>query len=112
MRPKRGQRIAAAWALRGQPYPAMGAELPMRVDLAAAIPALVHEVVKLRMEFQECGLHAALLALVLAVLSVHGVLSLSHGIPADRSRRARVSAPRLTLRPYACLVDPRSGEGR
>jgi hypothetical protein len=88
--------------------PQWGAELPMRVDLEAAIAALLEKLVKLLLELQECGLRAALLALVLVVLSVHGGLSLSHGIPADSSR-ARVIAPRITLRPYECSVDPRSG---
>src|SRR4029453_7860552 len=37
MRTGRGQRVAAAWAVRGQPCPAVGAELPVRFDLAAAI---------------------------------------------------------------------------
>jgi hypothetical protein len=47
------QRIAAAWAVRGQPYPAVGAELPVRFDLALAITALLHELVKLLMELQD-----------------------------------------------------------
>ena len=56
MRTERGQRVAAAWAVRGQPYPAVGAELPVAFDLTAAITALLHELVKLLMELQECGL--------------------------------------------------------
>jgi len=43
MRTERGQRVAAAWAVRGQPYPAVGAELPVSFDLTAAITALLHE---------------------------------------------------------------------
>jgi hypothetical protein len=61
MRTGRGQRVAAAWAVRGQPYPAMGAELPVRFELAAALAALVDEVAKLFLELQECGLLPALL---------------------------------------------------
>jgi hypothetical protein len=56
MRPERGQRVAAAWAVRGQPYPAVGAELPVAFDLTAAITALLHELVKLLLELQERGL--------------------------------------------------------
>ena len=53
MRTGRWQRVAAAWAVRGQPCPAVGAELPVRFDLAAAIEALLDELVKLLMELQE-----------------------------------------------------------
>src|SRR4029453_9452012 len=35
------QRVAAAWTVRGQSYPTMGAELPVWFDLAAAIAALL-----------------------------------------------------------------------
>ena len=56
MRPGRGQRVAAAWAVRGQPYPAVGAELPVRCDLTAAMAALLDKLVKLLMELQERGL--------------------------------------------------------
>ena len=75
MRPGRGQRVAAAGAVRRQPYPAMGAELPVRFDLAAAIAALVDQVAKLLPEFQECGFLSALLGLWLLLLFVHGVPS-------------------------------------
>jgi hypothetical protein len=50
MRTGRGQGVAAAWAVRGQPYPAMGAELPVCFDLAAAIAALVDKLAKLFLE--------------------------------------------------------------
>jgi len=53
MRTGRWQRVAAAWAVRGQPYPAVGAQLPVRFDLAVAIEALLDELVKLLMELQE-----------------------------------------------------------
>ena len=72
MRTGRGQRVAAAGAVRGQPCPAVGAELPVRFDLAAAIKALVDEVVKLLLELQECGLLPVLLGLLLLFLFVHG----------------------------------------
>jgi hypothetical protein len=53
----------------------MGAELPVRVDLAAAIAALVDQVAKLLLELQECGLLPARLGLGLLWLFVHGVPS-------------------------------------
>jgi len=40
-----------AWAARGQPYPAVGTELPVRFNLAAAIAAFLEELVKLLPEF-------------------------------------------------------------
>ena len=76
MRTKRGQRVAAAWAVRGQPYPTMGAELPVRFELAAALAALVDEVAKLFLELQECGLLPAPLRRWLWLLFVHGVPSI------------------------------------
>ena len=79
MRTGRGQRVAAAWAVRGQPYPAMGAELPVRFELAAALAALVDEVAKLFLELQECGLLPALLRRWLWLLFVHGVPSIFPG---------------------------------
>ena len=53
MRTGRWQRIAAAWAVRSQPYPAVGAELPVRSDLAVAIETLLDELVKFFLELQE-----------------------------------------------------------
>src|SRR4051794_12833012 len=97
MRTGRGQRVAAAWAVRGQPCPAVGAELPVRGDLAAAIAALVDELVKLLLELQECGLPPALLGLLLLLLVVHGVPSSSYGTPADSSRRSRVLSQGIPL---------------
>jgi hypothetical protein len=82
MRTKRGQRVAAAWAVRGQPYPAVGAELPVAFDLTAAITALLHELVKLLLELQKRGLPPALLGRWLVVLVVYGVPSVSHSLPA------------------------------
>ena len=87
MRTKRGQRVAAAWAVRGQPYPAVGAELPVAFDLTAAITALLHELVKRLLELQERRLPPALLRRWLVVLVVHGVPSVSHGLPALGSLR-------------------------
>jgi hypothetical protein len=74
MRTGWGQRVAAAGAVRRQPYPAMGAELPVRVDLAAAIAALVDQVAKFFLELQECGYLPALLRRWL-LLFVHSVPS-------------------------------------
>ena len=76
MRTGRGQRVAAAWAVRGQPYPTMGAELPVRFELTAAIAAFVDEVAKLFLELQECGLLPAPLRRWLWLLFVHGVPSI------------------------------------
>ena len=78
MRTKRGQRVAAAWAVRGQPCPAVGAELPMRCDLAAAIAALLDKMMKLLLELQECELPPALLGRWLVFLVVHGVSFLAY----------------------------------
>ena len=74
MRTGRGQRVAAAGAVRGQPCPAVGAELPVRFDLAAAIAALVEELVKLLLELQECERLSAFLGRLLC-LFVHSVPS-------------------------------------
>ena len=63
MRTGRGQRVATAGAVRGQPCPAVGAELPVRFDLAAAFEALLEELVKFLLELQECGFLPALLGL-------------------------------------------------
>jgi hypothetical protein len=99
MRPGRGQRMATAWAVRGQPCPAMGTELPVRVDLAAAIAALVDQVAKLFLELQECGLLSARLGLGLLERFVHGVPSV---FP---RRGARVS--RLIYAPTGDAFPPR-----
>jgi len=53
MRTGRWQRIAAAWAVRRQPYPAVGTDLPVRFDLTLALVALLDELVKLLLELQE-----------------------------------------------------------
>jgi hypothetical protein len=47
------QRIAAAWAVRRQPYPTVGTDLPVRFDLALALVALLEELVKFLLELQE-----------------------------------------------------------
>jgi hypothetical protein len=78
MRTGRWQRVAATWAVRGQPYPAVGTELPVRFDLAAAIETLLDELVKFFMELQECGLHPALLGLLALLLVVHCSPFVSH----------------------------------
>jgi hypothetical protein len=70
MRSGRRQRVTAAWTVRRQPYPAVGTELPVRFDLAAAIETLVEELVKFFMELEEGRRHPALLGLLFLV--VHG----------------------------------------
>ena len=52
-RPSRWQRVATAWAVRRQPYPAVRTELPVRFDLAVAFETLLEELVKFLMELQE-----------------------------------------------------------
>ena len=94
MRTGRGQRVAAAWAVRGQPCPAVGAELPVRFDLAAAIEALQEELVKFLLELQECGLLPAFLGLF---LFVHGVPSVFHTNEALVSRIIDVPRAPRTL---------------
>ena len=94
MRTGRGQRVAAAWAVCGQPCPAVGAELPVRFDLAAAIAALLVELVKRLLELQECGLLPALLGLLLVLLVVHGVPSVSH-CPVRTAAYALVSSRKV-----------------
>ncbi|HEY5865095.1 MAG TPA: hypothetical protein VI542_06015 [Candidatus Tectomicrobia bacterium] len=63
LRTKRRQRVAAAWAVRSQSYPAVGAALPVAGDLTAALAALVQELVKRLPELQEGGLFPLLLGL-------------------------------------------------
>ena len=99
MRTGRGQRVAAAWAVRGQPYPAVGAELPVRGDLVAAIAAILEELVELLLELQEGGRLPALLRLLLLLLFVHGVPSVSHWTSADSSLRSRVISQGINLHP-------------
>jgi hypothetical protein len=53
MRAGRWQRVAATWAMRCQPYATVGAELPVRFDLALAIVTLLDELLKLLAELQE-----------------------------------------------------------
>ena len=53
MRTGRRQRIAAARAVRGQPDPAVGTDLPVRFELALARLTLVDELVKFLMELQD-----------------------------------------------------------
>jgi hypothetical protein len=97
MRTRRWQRVAAAWAVRGQPCAAVGAELPVRFDLAAAIAALLEELVKLLLELQEYGLLPALLGRLLVLLCVHGVPSVFHMSWALVSRIISASSATRTL---------------
>jgi hypothetical protein len=70
------QRIITAWAVRGQPYPAVGTELPVRFNLASAITAFLEELVKFLLALEHRGLYPALLRLLL-YLVVHGAPSIS-----------------------------------
>ncbi len=78
MRTGRRQRIAAARAVRRQPYPAVGTDLPVRFDLTLALVALLDELVKLLLELQECGCQPDLLGLLMVFLVVHGVSFLAY----------------------------------
>jgi len=62
----------------------------VRFDRAAAIEALLAELVKLLLELQESGLLPALLGLLLVLLVVHGVPFVSHCPHADSRLRSRV----------------------
>jgi hypothetical protein len=56
MRTGRWQGVIPAWAVRGQPYPAVGAELPVRFNVAAAIAAFLDELVKSLLALEHGGL--------------------------------------------------------
>src|SRR5687768_7060235 len=79
----RWQGVIPAWAVRGQAYPAVGAELPMRFNLAAAIAAFLEELVKRLPALEHGGLYAALLGLLL-FLADHCAPSVLQG-PASRT---------------------------
>ena len=58
--------------------------MPVRFDLAAAIEALLEELVKFFMELQEGGLHPALLRLLTLFLVVHCIPFVPHhGLSSD-----------------------------
>ena len=92
MCPGRWQWVVTAGAVCGQPRPTVSAKLPVRFNLAAAVEALLDELVKLRVELQEGGLPPALFGLLLWRFAVHGVPSVSHWndlnprTPAERGR--------------------------
>jgi hypothetical protein len=71
--PGRGQWGITAWAVRRQPRPAMGTELPVRFKFAAAFETFFEELVPFRMQLQQCGLFLGLLGLLRLFLVVHGV---------------------------------------
>ena len=73
MRADRWERIAAAGAVRRQPDSAVGADLPVRCDLALALLALVAELMKFLLELPDGGLHLALRRLLPLLLIVHGL---------------------------------------
>ena len=94
----RRERVAAAWAVRYQSAPAVGADLPMRFDLALALVALLDELVKLLMKLQEGGL-------LLLFLVVHCLPPASHrphlgnsGLGAPRLPRGKTSLWRVCPR--------------
>ena len=78
MSPGRWQRGATARAVRRQPYPAMGTELPVRFEFATAFETLFEELVPFRMQLQQCGLFLVLLGRLRLFLVVHGVPFLVH----------------------------------
>jgi hypothetical protein len=97
MRTSWWQRVITAWAARGQPYPAVGAELPVRFNLAAAIAAFLEELVKLLPEFQDGGLYPALLGLLL-FLVVHLCTFRLARSPTDNGLRSCSIAQGINLR--------------
>ncbi len=52
-RPSWWQRVAAAWAVRRQPYLAVSTELPVRFDLTATFETFLDELMKFLVELQE-----------------------------------------------------------
>jgi hypothetical protein len=73
MSPSRWQWGTTAWAVRRQPCPAMGTELPVRFEFAAAFETFFEELVPFRMQLQQCGLFLVLLGLLRLLLVVHSV---------------------------------------
>jgi hypothetical protein len=73
MSPGRWQWGTTAWAVRRQPCPAMGTELPVRFEFAAAFETFFEELVPFRMQLQQCGLFLVLLGLLRLFLVVHYV---------------------------------------
>jgi hypothetical protein len=69
--PSRWQWGATAWAVRRQPYSAMGTELPVRFEFAAAFETFCEELVPFRMQLQQCGLFLVLLGLLRLFLVAH-----------------------------------------
>src|SRR5215510_1852099 len=99
MRAGRWQRIAASWAMRSQPYAAVGTELPVRFDLALAIVTFLDELMKLFTELQECGVNLALLCLLALLRVIHYWPPLSHHSSRHSSLRLRISQESINLRP-------------
>jgi hypothetical protein len=93
----RWQGVITAWAVRGQAYPAVGAELPMRFNVAAAIAAFLEELVKCRLALEHGGLYAALLGLLL-FLADHCAPSVLQGPASHSSLRACGISPGIHLR--------------
>ena len=55
MRTSWWQRVITAWAVRGQPYSTVGAELPVRFNLAATITTFLEELVKFLLALKHEG---------------------------------------------------------
>jgi hypothetical protein len=72
------ERIAAAGAVRRQSFSAVGADLPVRFDLALALLALLEELMKFLLALQDGGLHLALLRLLPLFFVVHCQPPASH----------------------------------
>jgi hypothetical protein len=71
--PSRWQWGATAWAVRRQPYPAMGTKLPVRLKFTAAFETFFEKLVPFRVLLQQCGLFLGLLGLLRLGLVVHCV---------------------------------------
>ena len=98
MRTGRRQRIAAARAVRGQPDPAVGTDLPVRFDLTLARLALVHELVKLLMELRIeassrrsshgcCGCSLSMVSLPSRMIPLRTAAYRAHAVQRIASRR-------------------------
>jgi hypothetical protein len=96
MRADRWERIAAAGAVRRQSFSAVGADLPVRCDLALALVALVGELMKFLLELPDGGLHLALRRLLTLLLVVHG-------LPPSRLRLGPVWATTKTQGKYGSV---------
>jgi hypothetical protein len=81
--------------------------LPVRLNLALALLALMEELVKLFLEFQECGLLPVLLGLLLVLRVVHCLPPVSPAPRAQRLGPPRIQRDNMSL----CRVCPRAHPG-